>query len=157
MPRPWRNASQPELPIIHMLNALRSSRWKGFTLIEIMLVVSILALLASLAIPNYLRARKRSHAARMLDDLKAVDHAIDLYAAEYHKSGKEMITDADVDILKRYLKERILLYQSLPNDLFGNEIVLTDLSSPPRVPLATYNSLSDVAPFDFWKPYTPIE
>jgi prepilin-type N-terminal cleavage/methylation domain-containing protein len=140
-----------------MLNALRSNRWKGFTLIEIMLVVSILALLASLAIPNYLRARKRSQAARMLDDLKAVDHAIDLYAAEYHKSGNETVTDADVDILKRYLKERILLYQSLPNDMFGNEILLSDLKSPPRVNVATYNALSDVAPLDFWRPYTPTE
>ena len=140
-----------------MLQAIRSRRRKGFTLVEIMLVVAILALLATLAIPNYLRARKRSQAVRMLDDLKAVDHAIDLYTAEYHKSGNEEITDADMDMLKRYLKERILLYQSLPNDMFGNEIVMTDLKSPPRVPLATYNALSDVAPLDFWRPYTPLE
>jgi prepilin-type N-terminal cleavage/methylation domain-containing protein len=140
-----------------MLTALRSRRWKGFTLIEIMLVVAILAMLATLAIPNYLRARKRTQAVRMLDDLKAVDQAIDLYSAEYHKSGNEMITDADVDFLRRYLKERILLYQSLPNDLFGNEIVMTDLKSPPRVNATTFNALSDVAPLDFWRPYTPVE
>ena len=140
-----------------MLKALRSRRWKGFTLIEIMLVVAILALLASLAIPNYLRSRKRAQAVRMLDDLKAVDNAIDLYTAEYHKSGNEIITEADVDFLRRYLKERILLYQSLPNDLFGNEIVLTDLNSPPRINTASYEALSDVAPLEFWRPYTPVE
>lgn len=122
-----------------------------------MLVVAILALLAALAIPNYLRARKRSQAVRMLDDLKAVDHAIDLYAAEYHKAGNETITEADMDFLRRYLKERILLYQSLPNDMFGNEIMLTTLGSPPRVNVATYNVLSDVAPLEFWRPYTPSE
>lgn len=140
-----------------MLNAIRAHRLKGFTLIEIMLVVAILALLASLAIPNYLRARKRSQAARMLDDLKAVDHAIDLYAAEYHKAGNETITEADMDFLKRYLKERILLYQSLPNDFFGNTIVMTDLKSPPRLSTDTYTMLSDVAPLEYWRPYTPLE
>ena len=140
-----------------MLNAIRSSRCAGFTLVEIMLVVAILSLLATLAIPSYVRARKRSQAVRLLDDLKAVDHAIDLYTAEYHKSGDELITAADMDMLKRYLKERILLYQSLPNDMFGNEIVVTDLKSPPRVNVATYTALSDVAPLDFWRPYIPLE
>jgi prepilin-type N-terminal cleavage/methylation domain-containing protein len=138
-----------------MHHATRSRRRTGFTLVEIMLVVAIISLLAAMAIPNYLRARKRSQAVRILDDLKAVDNAMDLYSAEYHKSGNETITAADVDFLKRYLKERILLYQSLPNDLFGNAMTLTDLKTPPRVHLATYNALSDVAPFDFWSPYNP--
>ena len=120
-----------------------------------MLVVSILALLATIAVPNYLRARKRSQAARMLDDLKAVDYAMELYAAEYHKKGSEPITDADIDFLKKYLKERILLYQSMPNDLFGNQIVMVDLKSPPRVSAATFDALSDVAPKEYWFPYEP--
>jgi prepilin-type N-terminal cleavage/methylation domain-containing protein len=137
-----------------MLNVFRSRR-SAFTLVELMLVVAIIALLAAIAIPNYLRARKRSQAARMLDDLKAVDYAMELYAAEYHKKGDEAVTDADVDFLKKYLKERILLYQSLPNDLFGNKILLVDLTTPPRISTVTFDSLSDVAPVPDWFPYEP--
>ena len=32
----------------------------GFTLVEIMIVVAIIALLAAIAVPNFLRVRKRS-------------------------------------------------------------------------------------------------
>jgi type II secretory pathway pseudopilin PulG len=120
-----------------------------------MLVVAILALLATLAIPNYLRARKRSQAARIIDDLRAVDHAMELYAVEFRRSGNEAMASTDVEFLKRYLKDRILLYQSLPFDYFGNLIEVTDLKTPPRVSLATFNALSDVAPRDYWSPYFP--
>lgn len=125
----------------------------GFTLIEIMLVVAILALLATLAIPNYLRARKRTQAAVLLDDLKAIDNAMDLYAAEYRLAGNEPVTGSDLNLLKQYLKDRIKLQQSLPNDFFGNEIVLVDFKTPPRVNPASFDSLSDVAPAAFWAPY----
>lgn len=134
-----------------------SRRRAGFTLVEIMLVVAILALLASLAIPNYLRARKRAQAARVLDDLRAVDHAMELYAVEFKRAGNEAMSSTDVAFLKRYLKDRILLYQSLPYDMFGNEILVVDLQTPPQVPLKTFDTLSDVAPRDFWAPYNRLE
>lgn len=134
-----------------------SSRRSGFTLIEIMLVVAILALLASIGIPNYLRARKRAQAARLLDDLKAVDHAMELYAVEFKKGGNETMTTSDVIFLKRYLKDRVLLYQSLPYDMFGNEIVVANLNTPPKCPQATFEVLSDVVPREYWAPYAPAE
>ena len=44
-----------------MLNKFNKRRG-GFTLVEIMIVVAIIALLAAIAVPGFLRARKRSQA-----------------------------------------------------------------------------------------------
>ena len=127
----------------------------GFTLIELMLVVATIALLAALAVPNYLRARKRAQAARLFDDLRAVDHAMELYCIEFRRTGEEPMTDSDLIFMKRYLKDRIALYESLPNDMFQNPFVITDLKSVPKLSTLTYNALSDVVPVEYWSPYTP--
>jgi len=66
-----------------MLNKISKSR--GFTLVEIMIVVAIIALLAAIAVPNFLRARKRSQATRILEDLRMIDSACDQYAIETNK------------------------------------------------------------------------
>ena len=50
-----------------------------------MIVVAIIALLASIAVPNFLRARKRSQATRVLEDLRVLDNAVDQYAIENNK------------------------------------------------------------------------
>jgi prepilin-type N-terminal cleavage/methylation domain-containing protein len=132
-------------------------RRRAFTLIEVMLVVAIISLLATLAIPNYLRARKRAQATRLYDDLRAVDHAMELYTIEHRRSGDEMLTPSDVEYLKLYVKDRTHLYQSLPNDMFQNPFKVTNLKTIPTLSIATFNVLSDVVPLEFWSPYTPVE
>src|SRR6266853_3180703 len=99
-----------------MLQKLNKNRG-GFTLVEIMIVVAIIALLASIAVPNFLRARKRSQATRLLEDLRIIDSAIDLYAIETNKSTGATVQWADIE---SYLKKGAVLYNSGGNDLFGN-------------------------------------
>ena len=53
---------------------------RAFTLVEIMIVVAIIALLCAIAIPNMLRARKRSQAVSVLTDLRLIDAARYQYA-----------------------------------------------------------------------------
>ena len=51
-----------------------------------MIVVAIIALLAAIAVPGFLRARKRSQASKIINDLRMIDAAVDQYAIE---SGKK--------------------------------------------------------------------
>ena len=84
-----------------MLQKLNKNRG-GFTLVEIMIVVAIISLLAAIAVPNFLRARKRSQATRILEDLRIIDAAIDQYAIETNKAGGGTVNWADV---QNYLKK----------------------------------------------------
>lgn len=127
----------------------------GFTLTEIMLVVAILALLATIAIPNQLRARKRAQASRVLDDLRVIDNALDLYTLEYRKSGDETLTLTGLVGMQQYVKRDTPLYSSLPLDLLGNPFVVSNLKTPPKLNSASYEALSDVAPLEFWSPFYP--
>ena len=68
------------------LKTTRIPKYAGFTLVEIMIVVALIALLATISIPNYVRARKRSQAALILQDLRALDTAVDQYAIESNKA-----------------------------------------------------------------------
>ena len=118
-----------------------------------MIVVAIISLLATIAVPNWLRARKRSQATRVLQDLRILDHAFELYAIERNRSGTETVT-SHTDFLP-YLKTGTVLYTSLPKDFMGNNISMTTLQAGPKLSPATFGALSDVAPQDFWTPYYP--
>jgi len=120
-----------------------------------MIVIAILALTATIAVPNWLRARKRSQAARVLEDLRALDGAFDQYSIENNRVGTETVSTADVSCLLPYLKTGTPLYTSLPNDFFGNAFNLTTLQNGPKLSATTFAALSDVAPQSFWSPYYP--
>jgi len=134
-----------------MLQKLNKNRG-GFTLVEIMIVVAIIALLAAIAVPNFLRARKRSQATRILEDLRIIDSAIDQYAIENNKSGGANVNWTDI---QAYLKRGSVLYNSGGADLLTNSFVGYSVDSLPKLSSTTYGKLSDVAPLDFWSPFYP--
>jgi prepilin-type N-terminal cleavage/methylation domain-containing protein len=134
-----------------MLNKLNKRRG-GFTLVEIMIVVAIIALLAAIAVPGFLRARKRSQATKILNDLRMIDAAVDQYAIETNKSTGSIVAIAD---WTSYLKSGTILYNT-GADLFGVSYGAMSVDHLPSVPLATFNALSDVANTAFWSPYGPF-
>ena len=134
-----------------MLQKLNKNRG-GFTLVEIMIVVAIIALLAAIAVPNFLRARKRSQATRILEDLRIVDSAIDQYAIENNKSSGDAVVWADI---QKYLKNGSVLYNSGGTDLLGNAYAGFSVDSLPKLSSTSFGKLSDVAPSDFWSPFYP--
>jgi prepilin-type N-terminal cleavage/methylation domain-containing protein len=131
-----------------MLNKTNKRR-EGFTLVEIMIVVAIIALLAAIAVPGFLRARKRSQASRIINDLRLIDAAVDQYAIENNKTSGSTVNIAD---WTNYLKKGSTLYMT-GADLFGNSYGVQSVDSLPKAPAVAWNTLSDVAGSDFWSPY----
>jgi len=133
-----------------MLNAINKRRG-GFTLVEIMIVVAIIALLAAIAVPGFLRARKRSQATRILNDLRMIDSAVDQYAIETNRSTGFVVGVAD---WTNYIKKGSVLYNT-GKSLLGSAYGTQTVDTIPTVPPSDYASLSDVAGVGFWSPYGP--
>ena len=140
-----RNLNTPH-PMLRKLNTKRA----GFTLVEIMIVVAIIALLAAIAVPNFLRSRKRSQATQVLEDLRILDSAVDQYAIENNKGSGATPAFADLQV---YIKTGTRLYSSANTDILGNSFGTFTVDTSPKVPDATFTALSDVAPSAFWSPY----
>jgi prepilin-type N-terminal cleavage/methylation domain-containing protein len=126
-----------------------NKRRGGFTLVEIMIVVAIIALLAAIAVPGFLRARKRSQASRIINDLRLIDSAVDQYAIENNKASGFTVTTAE---WTKYLKAGTNLYLT-GKDILGNAYGDVKVDSLPKVNQSTFDALSDVAPAEFWSPY----
>ncbi len=58
------------------------STHRGFTLIELLIVVAIIAILAAIAVPNFLEARVRSQVSRVQADLRSIATALESYRVD---------------------------------------------------------------------------
>jgi prepilin-type N-terminal cleavage/methylation domain-containing protein len=64
----------------------RSTPRQGFTLVEIMIVVAIIGLLATIAIPNFVKARLTAQKSACINNLRQLDGAKQTWALE-NKAG----------------------------------------------------------------------
>jgi type II secretion system protein G len=58
---------------------------KGFTLIELLIVVAIIAILAAIAVPNFLEAQTRAKIARVKNDLRNLATALESYRLDNNR------------------------------------------------------------------------
>src|ERR1041385_5635410 len=60
------------------------SRRHGFTLIELLIVVAIIAILAAIAVPNFLEAQTRSKVSRVKADMRSIATALESYQVDWN-------------------------------------------------------------------------
>jgi prepilin-type N-terminal cleavage/methylation domain-containing protein len=60
-------------------------RREGFTLIELLIVVAIIAILAAIAVPNFLEAQMRAKISRIKSDMRTVATGLETYAIDNNK------------------------------------------------------------------------
>ena len=61
---------------------LRKSLINGFTLIELLIVVAIISILSSIAVPNFLEAQTRAKVSRVKADMASMATALEIYAID---------------------------------------------------------------------------
>lgn len=92
---------------------------KGFTLIELMIVIAIIGVLAAIAIPNFISYRNKSYCAQSEGDAKAVLAAV----ASYFSVPTRTDLPATVADLKTYEKGLAIgTYTTATLDKLGGDI-----------------------------------
>jgi len=78
------------------LKAAKKNANRGFTLIEIMIVVLIIGILLAIAVPNFVKARESSRARSCVANLKQIDSGKEQYAMDAKLAGTAAVTMADL-------------------------------------------------------------
>ena len=76
------------------MNRIRKT--KGFTLVEIMIVVLIIGILMAIAVPNFIKARSNSRLQTVIANLKQIDSAKEQFAMETGLKTGDAVTSTNL-------------------------------------------------------------
>jgi prepilin-type N-terminal cleavage/methylation domain-containing protein len=73
-----------------------TNRNRGFTLVEIMIVVLIIGILAAIAVPNFVKARESARRATCIGNLTQINSAKEQWAMDNKKANGDAVTNANI-------------------------------------------------------------
>ena len=77
---------------------------KGFTLVEIMIVVAIIGLLAAIAIPNFVKARQKAQAEACIANLRQIEGATQVWAVD--TGANDTVAPGWNDLVPNYIRSQ---------------------------------------------------
>lgn len=111
------------------MNQSSIRRAKGFTLLEVMVVIVILGILASMVVPNLMENQEQAAKQKVVTDIIQLENALDMYKLRAHRypsteQGIEALVEAPtIDPVPRNYPEDGFV-KRLPKDPWGNEYQL---------------------------------
>ena len=75
---------------------MKNNNMHGFTLVEIMIVVAIIGLLASIAVPSFIQARNNARNSACINNLRIIDGSKQQYALEYDAADTSTPTTGNI-------------------------------------------------------------
>jgi len=110
-------------------NKKKFHQQSGFTLLEVMVVIVILGILASMVVPNLLGSQEKANVQKAVSDITALETSLTMYKMDNYKfptteQGLEaLVTETDIEPLPRRFQEDGYI-KRLPQDAWGNDYQL---------------------------------
>lgn len=113
------------------MNRLNIRRKKGFTLVEIMIVVLIIGILLAIAVPNFIKARETSRTKSCIANLRQIDAAKEQWAMDNNAANGGAVTGGMGTLVggTGYMK-------ATPNCPSGGTYTLGNIGTDPTCSLA---------------------
>jgi len=124
-------------------------RKKSFTLIELLIVVAIIAILAAIAVPNFLEAQTRSKVARIKADERSVATALEAYCVDYNAFPVTRPEDQHPYLYIQYVRDLSTPVAYITSVLLKDPFTPRTFMLPPD--LSWQQTLMYINYSDFWE------